>query len=445
MPAVTEDSVSCRPNSIHLTFYDFGFQDSLMEGLEAMGFLQPTPIQEGAIPLILNSRDLIACAQTGTGKTAAYVLPLMDLIMQRGTGTCSTLILAPTRELALQIDQQVEALGYFTGISSIAIYGGGDGMTWDLQKRAIREGVDIIIATPGRLISHMATGDIKFPALKHLVLDEADRMLDMGFYDDIMRIVSSLPKDRQTLLFSATMPPRIRQLANGILKSPEQISIAMSKPAEGILQQVYKVEEPAKQPLLEHLLKEGGYASVIVFASTKEKVKKLGAALKRAGHDCMAFSSDLDQTEREKIMRAFKNKNLRILVGTDVLSRGIDVEGIDLVVNFDVPPDPEDYVHRVGRTARAERTGTAVTFVNGMDFKKFERIGQLTGMELPFTTLPDAIAPLSVYMPRTGGSGHGRDGGKSRNGQRQGASNRGGGNSRRPERRSSGSKPGNPS
>jgi len=367
-----------------------------MEGLEAMGFSQPTPIQEQAIPVVLTGHDLVACAQTGTGKTAAYVLPLMNRIMEKGAGSCSTLILAPTRELALQIDQQVEALGYFTGISSIAIYGGGDGMTWDLQKKAIREGVDIIIATPGRLISHMATGDIRFPNLKHLVLDEADRMLDMGFFDDLMRIVSNLPKERQTLLFSATMPPRIRQLANGILKHPKQVNIAISKPAEGILQMIYKVEEPAKQPLLELLLKEGGYNSVIIFASTKEKVKKLGSVLSKAGLDCKAFSSELDQSQREEIMRSFKNKNLRILVGTDVLSRGIDVDGIDLVVNYDVPPDPEDYVHRVGRTARAERTGTAVTFVNNQDFRKFERIGQLTGLTIPIVPLPESIKHLSV-------------------------------------------------
>ena len=390
-----------------LTFHDFGFTDTLVEGLEAMGFNQPTPIQQQSIPLIMNGKDLIACAQTGTGKTAAYILPVMDQILLRGTGSCSTLVLAPTRELALQIDQQVEALGYFTGISSIAIYGGGDGMTWDLQKRAIREGVDIIIATPGRLISHMATGDIKFPDLKHLVLDEADRMLDMGFYEDIMKIVSWLPKERQTLLFSATMPPRIRQLAGGILNAPAQVNIAISKPAEGIRQMVYHVEEPAKQPLLEHILKEGGYTSVIVFASTKEKVKKLDIALRKAGQDCKAFHSDLEQVEREHIMRNFKNKTLRILVGTDVLSRGIDVEGIDLVVNYDVPPDPEDYVHRVGRTARAERTGTAVTFINHLDQRKFERILQLTGIELQPTDLPAEIAPLSVATPSSARHGHG--------------------------------------
>ncbi|HEX5001096.1 MAG TPA: DEAD/DEAH box helicase [Bacteroidia bacterium] len=364
-----------------------------------MGFSQPTPIQEQAIPVVLSGHDLIACAQTGTGKTAAYVLPLMNRIMEQNSGSSSTLILAPTRELALQIDQQVEALGYFTGISSIAIYGGGDGMTWDLQKKAIREGVDIIIATPGRLISHMATGDIRFPNLKYLVLDEADRMLDMGFFDDIMRIVSNLPKERQTLLFSATMPQRIRQLANGILKHPKQVNIAISKPAEGILQKVYMVEEPAKQPLLELLLNEGGYNSVLIFASTKEKVKKLGSVLSKSGLDCKAFSSELDQTQREEIMRSFKNKNLRILVGTDVLSRGIDVEGIDLVVNYDVPPDPEDYVHRIGRTARAERTGTAVTFVNNQDFRKFERIGQLTGLTIPIEPLPESIKHLSIAAP----------------------------------------------
>jgi superfamily II DNA/RNA helicase len=411
----------------HLTFHDFPFDPALLDGILSMGFEKPTPIQEQAIPVILNGRDIIACAQTGTGKTAAYVLPVMQRILHSDRHHCNTLVLAPTRELALQIDQQVEAIGYFTGVSSMPVYGGGDGITWEQQKRAIKEGIDMVVATPGRLISHLASGDLKLDHLQHLVLDEADRMLDMGFHDDIMRIISYLPKKRQTLLFSATMPPKIRSLAQKILHQPEQINISIAKPAEGISQLVYRVEEPAKQPLLEQLLREGGYSSLLIFCSTKEKVKKLDQSLRKAGYDCKAFHSDLEQPDREEIMRAFKNRNLQILVGTDVLSRGIDVEGIDLVVNYDVPPDPEDYVHRVGRTARAERTGTAITFVNHQDKRKYERIGQLTGTELPFTELPENLKHLSVADIRSGG---GRDEGR-KNGQRRNGKSGHGGNGKR--------------
>jgi len=355
-----------------------------------MGYDKPTPIQEQAIPEILAGKDVIACAQTGTGKTAAYVLPLIHKILHSPRHHSDTLILAPTRELAQQIDQQVEAFGYFTGVSSMPVYGGGDGITWEQQKKAIREGIDIVIATPGRLISHLASGDLKMNHLQHLVLDEADRMLDMGFYDDILRIISYLPKTRkQTLLFSATMPPKIRTLAHKILHEPVQINVAISQPAEGILQQAYDVEDEHKLKLITHILGDQAFKSIIVFASTKEKVKKLDATLRKAGFQCKAFHSDLVQTEREELMREFKNKQLPMLIGTDVLSRGIDVEGIDLIVNYDVPPDPEDYVHRIGRTARAEKTGTAITFINHHDHNKFKRIEELIGRDIFRTQLPD--------------------------------------------------------
>ncbi len=367
-----------------------------MDGVLSMGFDKPTPIQEQSIPLVLSGKDLIACAQTGTGKTAAYLLPLIEKIIRQGHNHVNTLILAPTRELAVQIDQQVEALGYFTGVGSMAVYGGGDGITWEQQKKAIKEGIDIVVATPGRLISFLAAGDIKLDQLRHLVLDEADRMLDMGFHDDIMRIVSYLPKKRQTLLFSATMPPKIRSLAGRILESPEQINIAISKPAEGIVQQCYLVDDNHKLDLISKILREGGFGSVIVFASTKEKVKKLDSALRKLQFKCQAFHSDLDQREREEIMRAFKNQQLNMIIGTDVLSRGIDVEGIDLVVNYDVPPDPEDYVHRIGRTARAERTGTAITFVNSEDASRFRRIEELIGKEVTRVPNPEGIPTMEV-------------------------------------------------
>ena len=357
-----------------------------------MGFRNATPIQQQAIPLILDKKDLIACAQTGTGKTGAYLLPIMNMIADTKERHNNTLILAPTRELAQQIDLQVEALSYFTNISSLTVYGGGDGIAYEQQKRSMREGVDIIIATPGRLISHLSSGLLKLDQLQHLVLDEADRMLDMGFYDDIMRIVSFLPKKRQTVLFSATMPPKIRKLAANLLQHPEQISIAISKPAEGISQQIYMIHDEHKVPLLTEILKTGDYKSILVFASTKDKVKNLGKVFRNLGLKAEAFHSDLEQKERESILLKFKNKQLPILIGTDVLSRGIDVEGIDLVVNFDAPHDAEDYVHRIGRTARAATTGTAITLVNGKDKRKLENIEKLIDKKIERMPLPEQFS-----------------------------------------------------
>ncbi len=374
-----------------MDFKDFNFNPDLYEGLLAMGFRNATPIQQQAIPLILNKQDLIACAQTGTGKTGAYLLPIMNMISETPERHNNTLILAPTRELAQQIDLQVEALSYFTNISSLTVYGGGDGIAYEQQKRSMRDGVDIIIATPGRLISHLSSGLLKLDQLKHLVLDEADRMLDMGFYDDIMKIVGYLPKVRQTVLFSATMPPKIRKLASTLLKNPEQINIALSKPAEGINQQIYMAHDDQKVPLLTQILKSGDYKSIIVFASTKEKVKNLGKVFRNLGLKAEAFHSDLTQKEREAALLKFKNKALPILIGTDVLSRGIDVEGIDLVVNYDVPHDAEDYVHRIGRTARASTKGTAITLVNQKDKRKLESIEKLIEKKIDRIPMPENL------------------------------------------------------
>ena len=382
-----------------MTFHDFHFNTKLQEGLDSMGYAKPTPIQEQAIPIILQNKDVIACAQTGTGKTAAYILPVLHKIIHTDHRHLNTLVIAPTRELAQQIDQQIEGFAYFTGVSSIPVYGGGDGATWDQQRKALDHGADIIIATPGRLIALLAGGTVKLEHLKHLILDEADRMLDMGFFDDIVRIISYLPKERQTLLFSATMPPRIRQLANKILNHPVEINISIAKPAEGILQQAYMVYDTQKVTLLRKLLKEGAYSSVLIFASTKENVKKLDQTLQKAGLPVRAFHSDLEQAEREEIMRGFKSKQINIIIGTDVLSRGIDVEGISLVVNFDVPPDPEDYVHRVGRTARAETTGTAITFINDKDQRKFFSIENMIGATIPKLPLPDSLGEAPLYQP----------------------------------------------
>lgn len=356
-----------------------------------MGFKNATPIQEQAIPLILANKDLIACAQTGTGKTGAFLLPIMNMLTEDHDRHNTTLILTPTRELAQQIDLQVEALSYFTNISSLTVFGGGDGVAYEQQKRSMREGVDIIIATPGRLIAHLSSGVLKMDKLKHLVLDEADRMLDMGFYEDIMKIVGYLPKERQTVMFSATMPPKIRTLAAKLLNEPENISLAISKPAEGINQQIYLVFDDQKVPLLTELLKSTTYKRIIVFAGRKEKVKELGKFFKKLGLKAAAFHSDLEQKEREAIMLDFKNSKLDVLIGTDVLSRGIDVTGIDLVINFDAPQDPEDYIHRIGRTARAATTGTAITLVNNKDKRRIANIEKLIERQIDRIPLPEHL------------------------------------------------------
>ncbi|SKC75127.1 DEAD/DEAH box helicase [Ohtaekwangia koreensis] len=382
-----------------MTFHDFKFDQKLIDGLDSMGYSKPTPIQQQAIPVILDNHDLIACAQTGTGKTAAYILPVLNKIIHAETRHLNTLVIAPTRELAQQIDQQIEGFAYFLGVSSLPIYGGGDGATWDQQRKALEQGADIIIATPGRLIALLAAGTIKFDHLQHLILDEADRMLDMGFFDDIVKIIKYLPTERQTLLFSATMPPKIRMLAGKILNKPQEINIALAKPAAGISQQAYVVFDEQKGAILKHILKTVPWKSAIIFASTKETVKKLDAAFQRGGLPAKAFHSDLEQQEREEILRAFKNKQINMLIGTDVLSRGIDVEGISLVINWDVPPDPEDYVHRIGRTARAETTGTAITLINEKDQRKFFSIENLIGDIIPKNPLPAEIGEGPTYSP----------------------------------------------
>ena len=382
-----------------MTFNDFNFDESLIDGLHSMGYKAPTPIQQQAIPVIQQGKDLIACAQTGTGKTAAFVLPILDKIVKTKKGGINTLIIAPTRELVLQIDQQIEGMAYFCGVSSIGIYGGNDGITWERQAKSLREGVDIVIATPGRLIALLQSGDVKFDTIEHLILDEADRMLDMGFSDDIKTILKYVPEKRQTIMFSATMAPKIRTLAAQLLKEHESINIALSKPAAGIVQQAYVVYDNQKEKILHDILKNEDYKSIIIFSSTKEKVKDLALSFKAKNYSSKGFSSDLDQSEREEIMRDFKNKRLRILIGTDILSRGIDVDGISLVVNFDAPPDPEDYIHRIGRTARAEKAGVAITFINEKDQPRFAQIEALMGMDVTKMEIPEAFGKGPEYNP----------------------------------------------
>ncbi|WP_299821218.1 DEAD/DEAH box helicase [uncultured Pontibacter sp.] len=378
-----------------------------------MGYNKPTPVQEQAIPLILERKDMIACAQTGTGKTAAYLLPLIDRISHEEYEHTSTLILVPTRELAKQIDEQVEGFGYFASVSSIAIYGGSKGGDWDQQKRALTTGADIIIATPGRLLAHMAMGYVKLDQLNHLVLDEADKMMDMGFMDDLLKIIKQLPKERQTLLFSATMPRKIRDLAQQILQNPAEVNLAISKPAAGIDQRLYLAYDNQKLPLLEHLLQEQEVQSMIVFTSRKSNVNQIVRSLRKMGFEAEGIQSDMTQDERERALQGFKNKQHQILVATDIVSRGIDIDSLSHVVNFDMPQDAEDYVHRVGRTARAASTGVAITFVNEKDMFKVQKVERLIERELPKLPLPEDFGPAPAYDPtkRHDSRGGGRPGG----------------------------------
>lgn len=376
-----------------MQFSEFKFHQSLSESLDTMGFEAATPIQEQAIPIILSNQDMIACAQTGTGKTAAFLLPIINKLCENPSTTTDTLVVVPTRELALQIDQVLQGFSYYTQISSIAIYGGSDGSIFDIERKALETQANIIIATPGRLIAHLNMGYVRFSNIKHFVLDEADRMLDMGFIDDIIRISTFLPKERETLMFSATMPPKIRELAKRLLVNPQQINIAISKPAEGILQACYLAEDNQKNSLIRALLTGKDYLSVLIFSGTKLRVKELVKELKHARLSVGAIHSDLEQAEREEVLRQFRNHEIKILVATDILSRGIDIEDIGLVVNYDVPGDAEDYVHRVGRTARAESTGVAITFVNHRDRQRFKRIEELIEMKIHRLTLPSDIEP----------------------------------------------------
>ncbi len=383
-----------------MVFEDFKLTPELLDAIYYMGYREATPVQEKAIPVILEGNDLIACAQTGTGKTAAFLLPILNFISAKESKHTHTLILVPTRELAIQIDQQVQGLGYTLNINSIAVYGGGDGSDWDQERTALSKGADIIVATPGRLISHLNQGYVKFNQIEVLVLDEADRMLDIGFYEDIMRIISYIPKKRQTLMFSATMPPKIRSLSRHIMKTPVEIALEISKPAEGVIQAVYLLGDHQKLPLINSLIADNPeYTSILIFSSTKKKVSEIVRGLRSKNFQVEGISSDLEQKEREEMLLRFRSRKTRVLVATDVLSRGIDIKDINLVVNFDAPGDAEDYVHRVGRTARAETTGVAVTLVNRMDMQKLERIEKLIGYEVYKAPLPGFIAEQHDKTP----------------------------------------------
>ncbi|MCL2328216.1 MAG: DEAD/DEAH box helicase [Bacteroidetes bacterium] len=383
-----------------MTFDELNIHEQLLEAISYMNFEKASPIQEQAIPAAIAGHDILACAQTGTGKTAAFVIPILHDIVVNGQQGTTTVILTPTRELAIQIHQEIQGFSYFTDTSCKAIFGGDKGKDWDMQKRSLTEGTTIIIATPGRLIAHLILGYVNFKNVRHLILDEADRMLDMGFYDDIQRILAYLPEDRQTLLFSATMPPLIQTLANKILRNPKKISIAIAKPVEGVTQKAYLTHNNQKIPAIVHILEENpDYDSVIIFTSKKNNIMPLVRALKYSEQKfaVAGISSDLEQIQREEVLLQFKAKKLKILVATDVLSRGIDIKGVNVVINYDVPGDAADYVHRIGRTARADAKGEAITLINEADMYKFSRIEALIEREVPKLALPESIGKQPVW------------------------------------------------
>ena len=370
-------------------FEDLDLSDDILDAIYAMHFDECTPIQEQAIPLVLQGHDLIAIAQTGTGKTAAYLLPVIDLLADLpapATGV-NCIVMAPTRELAQQIEQQMDGFSYYLPISSLAIYGGTDGATFARQQRAMKEGTDVVIATPGRLQALLQMGGIDLSQVKYFILDEADRMLDMGFYDDIMRIATQLPSERQTLLFSATMPPRIRKLAKDILRNPAEVKIAPSRPVEKIVQSAVMCGDNQKESILRRLLKERHGSKVIVFASSKLGVRDLARSLRRSGIKAAEIHSDLGQKERDDTIHDFRAERLDVLVATDLLARGIDIDDISMVVNYDVPREPEDYVHRIGRTGRANAEGMAVTIVSPRDRRAFSRVESTLKIKIPLEDL----------------------------------------------------------
>lgn len=399
-----------------LKFTELGLNESLLEGIHSMGYSEATPIQSQSMPVILQGQDLMGIAQTGTGKTAAFLLPVLNRVADNPEWTgVKALIVVPTRELAQQIDQAVEAYSYFTGASSMAIYGGGDGMDFYNEKTAIQQGVDIVIATPGRLLSHLNVG-ADFSQIRFLILDEADRMMDMGFQPDLIRIIKKVNPDRQTLMFSATMPDKVLDFAHSLLKDPVTVNIALNKPAKGVQQTAYIVNDGQKMPILVDLLANYVNESVIIFSSTKQNVHNLYRALKGKMPGVGYISSDLEQNQREEMLLDYRSGKINVLVATDVMSRGIDIAGIRLVVNYDVPGDAEDYVHRVGRTARADKRGEAITFVGPSDQTRFYKIEVLIGSAVEKAVVDEKYGPTPEYKPTRRGGGGG-DGGQRHSGK----------------------------
>ncbi len=413
-----------------MRFDELDLEDEILDGLYDMNFSEMTPVQEHTIPVILSGRDIIGCAQTGTGKTAAYTLPLLNRLLIEGNpdNVIKSVIIVPTRELAQQIDQQFQGFSYYLPVSTTVVYGGGDGKGWDVQKRGMLLGSDVVIATPGRMISHLQNSGIDLSHVECVILDEADRMLDMGFSDDIMKIISYMPKERQTVMFSATLPPKIRELAKTILRNPAEVNIAISKPNEAIDQSAYVCYESQKLGVIRELFAEPTDSKTIIFSSSKLKVKELAHTLKRMKLNVAAMHSDLEQAQREEVMLAFKNNKINILVATDIVARGIDIEDIGLVINYDVPHDPEDYIHRIGRTARAAATGSAITFVSEDEQGKFHQIEKFIEREIRKADLPESVGEGPKYEPSEnrgrGGRGRGGRSGGGRGGRDKGGRSR---------------------
>ena len=425
-------------------FDELPLSDGVLDALWDMHFDTCTPVQEETIPIILEGKDVISCAQTGTGKTAAYILPLLTNLEydDHNPDKLNAIIMAPTRELAQQIDQQMEGFGFYVPFSSVAIYGGNDGGAWGTQVAGLQKGADIVIATPGRLLSQMNIYDIDFSGVKYFILDEADRMLDMGFYDDIMTVVNRLPKDRQTIMFSATMPPKIRQMAKAIMRNPEEVQIAVSRPPETIHQQAIRLYEAQKTPAVIRLLAGRELKKVVLFVGKKQKVRDITRALCAKKINARAMFSDLEQKERDEVMLDFRNGKVDVLVATDIIARGIDVDDIPLVINYDVPRDVEDYVHRIGRTARAENLGESVTLVTPDDARAFARIEQFLKKTIDLLPLPQGLgdAPADTEYAARGGRGTaqgGRSGRGGHGGKRggKGGAHRGGKGRQRGENR----------
>ncbi|MDP4276759.1 MAG: DEAD/DEAH box helicase [Bacteroidota bacterium] len=406
-----------------MTFEELDLEEEVLDGLWAMNFHDCTPVQEQSIPILLEGKDLIACAQTGTGKTAAYLLPILNNLVksEHPEDAINAIVMVPTRELAQQIDQQIAGFGYYLPVSSVAVYGGSDGIVWEQQKKGLQAGVDIVIATPGRLLSYLKLGLIDLSQVQYFILDEADRMLDMGFFDDIMQVVNELPKRRQTMLFSATMPGKIRELAKTIMIAPAEIRLAVSKPNENIIQSAYICYERQKAYLVKSLFTETLPDKVLIFASSKIKVREVTRTLRSMKLPVAEMHSDLDQSERDRTMQDFRSGKTNILVATDIVSRGIDIEDISVVINYDVPHDAEDYVHRIGRTARASAEGLSITFVSEDEQDYFERIEKFLGKSMYRLQLPQEVgegpewAPSKHHGGGFGNKGRGRNPHKKRN------------------------------
>ena len=400
-----------------MTFEETQLNDNILDALYDMHFEEMTPIQEKCIPLVLEGRDVMGIAQTGTGKTAAYLLPILSLLDDNNypDDAINCVIMAPTRELAQQIDQAMEGFSYYLHrVSSIAVYGGNDGGRFDQELKSLRGGAPVVIATPGRLLSHLKVGNLNLARTSFFVLDEADRMLDMGFIDDILQITKLLPQDCQKLMFSATMPPKIRELAVTLLRKPAEVKLKVSRPADKIVQQAYVCYDPQKLQIIDHLFRNGDLKRVIIFCGKKDRVKEIARQLRHLKINCAPMHSDLTQQERDDVMYRFKAGQVDVLVATDIVARGIDIDDISIVINFDVPHDAEDYVHRIGRTARADRDGQAITFVNDRDIKRFMQIEKFLGREVEKLPLPEGAGEGPEYKAAEKSASKGRRHGKRR-------------------------------